>query len=353
MLPVAAAAWQAAAAQGWSDPARLHHQGRVAGQLLDAARTSFAQLLGIRADEVFLTSSGPTAVAHAVEGLCRIPGAESRVVASAMETMAVLAPADQWAGEVDLVPVDEQGRMDQDAFAKALARPAALACVQAASPEVGTRQDLPRVAAAARAAGVPLLVHAVQVIGRGPVPTEWDLLAASARDWGGPAGVGLLAVRSGLAWRPEQSPDRGWLGGFPDVPGAVAAARAWEYVQAVADDEAERAFALTQRLRAELPQVADGIDVVGHPTDRLPHIVTFTCTDVVGEQLVHELSRHAVSVASGSACTADARMPSQALVAMGVASAASIRVSLPLGCSTSSVDRLLEVLPQALAAGRA
>ena len=352
LLPAAIAAWQVAAAQAWSDPARLHHPGRVAGQLLDAARVSFAGLLGIRSDEVFLTSSGPTAVATAIEGLCRRPGAPDRVIATAVESMAVLAPADQWAAEVDLVPVDRDGCLDDAALAAALERPAAVVCVQAANPEVGTRQDLTRAAELARTAGVPLLVHAIQVIGRGPVPEHWDLLAASARDWGGPAGVGLLAVRSDVRWRPDETPDRGWLGGFPDIAGAVAAARAWEYLQPAVADEAARQFMLTESIRHALPSAGPGVEVVGHPTVRVPHIVTFTCDDVVGEQLVHELSRHGISVASGSACTADARMPSQVLPAMGYTPDASLRVSLPLGCSADTVERFLDVLPQALAAAR-
>ena len=353
LLPVALTAWQTAAAAAWSDPARLHHQGRVAGQLLDAARASFASLLGIAPGEVFLTSSGPTAVALAIAGRCRRAGAPDRVVATAVESMAVLAPAGHWADDVDLVPVDAEGRLDMPALAHAVAAPAAVACVQAANPEVGTRQDLQDAAAIARAAGVPLLVHAVQVLGRGPVPTDWDVLAASARDWGGPAGVGILAVRHGVRWRPDESPDRGWVGGFPDIPGAVAAATAWEYLQPAAEAEAERQFLLTERIRAALPDVADGVAVTGHPTQRLPHIVTFTCSGLVGEQLVHELSRLGISVASGSACTADARMPSQVLPALGLRPDASIRVSLPLGCTSETVDRLLAALPEAIAAARA
>ena len=37
LLPVARRAWDAAAEQAWSDPARRHHEGRRAGLVLDAA----------------------------------------------------------------------------------------------------------------------------------------------------------------------------------------------------------------------------------------------------------------------------------------------------------------------------
>ncbi len=351
LLPVARQAWLAAVEQAWSDPARLHHDGRRAGLVLDSARASIAASLGVRPDEVFLTSSGPTAAGVAVQGLMA-RGRTGRAVVSAVESLAVASPAERWAGSIARVVVDRTGRIDLDALDTALATPADLVCVQAANGEVGTRQPLAEVAAAARKAGVPLLVHAVQVIGRGPVPTEWDVLAASARDWGGPAGVGVLAVRSSVRWTPDENPDRGGVNGFPDIAGAAAAATALEYLAPHAAGEAARAFSLTEAIRGRLPLLAEGIEVVGDPVDRLPHIVTFTCAGVTGEAVVHELDRRGISVASGSACTSDTRLPSQVLAAMGLAADASVRVSLPLGCTEESVLAFLAALPEALAAAR-
>ena len=346
LLPVARQAWTAAADQSWADPARLHHRGRRAGQLLDAARASLATSLGIRPDEVYLTSSGPTAVATALQGLLEARSRVSgRVVVSAVETMAVQSPTRRWAAEVEVVPVDRVGRVDLAAFGEALSRPTALACLQAANPEVGTRQPLEAAAALARAAGVPLLVHAVQAIGTGPAPGHWDVLATSARDWGGPAGVGVLAVRSAVRWSPDQTPDRGWVGGFPDIAGAVAAATALEYLRVPGAAEGERLAHLTGLLRSGLAESIDGLELAGDPDDRLPHVVTFTCAGIVGEVLVDELDRRGLSVASGSACTSDRRMPSQVLLAMGLSAEASVRVSLPLGCTRETVDALLRELP--------
>ena len=350
LLPAAMTAWRAAADQAWSDPARLHHAGRRAGMILDAARASIAASLDVRPRDVFFTSSGPTAVSMAVQGLLRAAGPVSRrAVASAVESLAVLSPLEQWAERVDRVRVDALGRLDLPAFEEALSEPAAVACVQAANAEVGTRQPLEQAAAVARAAGVPLVVHAVQVIGHGPVPREWDVLAASARDWGGPAGVGILAVRPDVRWAPEETADRGWVGGFPDVPGAASAAAGLEYLAGSVDAENLRLRGLVDRIRAEVPRRLAGVEVAGDPVDRLPHIVTFACEGVTGEALVGELSRAGVSVASGSACTSDIRMPSHVLAAMGLAADASVRASLPYGCSRDTVEALLTALPAAVA----
>ncbi len=344
MLPVARAAWLAAGDQSWADPARLHHRGRRAGMVLDAARASVASSIGARPDEIFFTASGPVSIAAAVAGMLEGRSRVStRVVAGAVESMALMDAAA--AGDLDLVGVDRDGRIDLDAWRAAVSQPTALACLQAANAEVGTRQPISQAARIARDQGVPLLVDATQVIGRDAVPPDWDLLTASARDWGGPAGVGILAVRAGARWLPEQTPDRGWVGGFPDISAAAAAATALEYLRPAAAAESDRLRALVALLRAELPAVVVGLDVAGSADDRLPHIVTFTCADVTGELLVTELDRRGVAVASGSACTADNRMPSHVLAAMGLSRDASVRVSLPFGCSLETVELLIRELP--------
>lgn len=348
LLPGARQAWLSAAEQAWSDPARRHHQGRRAGMILDAARSSLAQGLGAPPVRTFLTSSGPNAVAAAISGLAARQHGRRRIIVSAVESLAVLHPARAASDDLHVVPVEADGRLDLDHLQRALQEPAALVAVQAASPEVGTRQDLARIHEMTQQAGVPLIVHAVQVIGRGPVPTDWDVLAASARDWAGPAGVGVLAVRPTVPWTPEENPDRGWVGGFPDIPAAAAAATALELLGPVIESEAARAHELTDRLRRELPLVAPGITVTGHEDHRLPHVLTVTCEEVVGEAVVDALGQRGFSVASGSACTSDVRMPSAVLAAMGIPAEASLRISLPFGCSQETVDRLLSVMPEAL-----
>lgn len=355
LLPVARDAWLAAIDAGWSDPARLHHEGRRAGLLLDAARASIAESLGLLAAEIYLTTSGPTAVGVALNGLVSAHRAgERRLIVGAVESLAVQQPAQGFADLVNPIPVSDTGMVDLATLGRLLddgPTPAAV-CVQVANAEVGTLQPLEQVAALCRVRDVPVLTHAVQVVGRTAVPTDWDVLCTSARDWGGPAGVGVLAVRARVRWRPEENPDRGWVGGFPDVPGAVAAARALEYLRDGWAAEAERARGLTATLRDRLPLAADGITVTGEPDDRLPHIVTFTCDGVTGETVVDRLARSGFSVASGSACTADVRMPSQVLAAMGVRADASVRVSLPLGCADDIVERFLAALPGAIADAR-
>ncbi|WP_344057000.1 cysteine desulfurase family protein, partial [Sphaerisporangium rubeum] len=224
----------------------------------------------------------------------------------------------------------------------------ALACLQTANHEVGTLQPVEEAALACQEAGVPLLVDAAQTLGRLPVPAGWSVLAGSAHKWGGPAGVGVLAVRKGTRWRsplPEDERERRRVPGFENVPAVVAAVAALRARAAEAAEENARLSRLVDRIRAEVPRLVPDVEVVGEPELRAPHIVTFSCLYVPGEAILSELDIAGFAVSSGSSCTASTLRPSHVLEAMGVLTHGNVRVSLPRGASGADVDRFLAVLP--------
>jgi cysteine desulfurase len=257
-------------------------------------------------------------------------------------------------GTVTTVPVDRLGRVDPLTYGEVVTgrTDTALACLQAANHEVGTVQPVAEVAAACTDAGVPLLVDAAQALGRVAVPEGWSVLAASAHKWGGPAGVGVLAVRRSLRWRsplPEDERGGGRVPGFEDVPGALAAAAALRARVEESAELAARHSMLVDRIRARVPELVPDVEVLGDPEWRLPHLVTFSCLYVDGEALVTELDRAGFAVSSGSSCTASTLEPSHVLAAMGVLTHGNVRVSLTRDTSEADVERFLGVLPGVVA----
>ncbi|MFF7213515.1 cysteine desulfurase/sulfurtransferase TusA family protein [Streptomyces sp. NPDC008238] len=349
--PVARQALLAALDEGWADPSRLYREGRRARLLLDAAREAAADAVGCRPDELVFTPSGTHAVHAGVAGaLAGRRRVGRHVVVSAVEHSSVLHAAADAVDDADVteVGVDRTGLVDAGTFGAALRGDTALACLQSANHEVGTVQPVDEVAELCRAAGVPLLVDAAQSLGWGAVAGGWSLLAASAHKWGGPSGVGLLAVRKGTrfaAQGPADERESGRAPGFEDLPAIVAAAASLRAVRAEASAEAARLSALVDRIRTAVPELVPDVEVVGHPELRLPNVVTFSCLYVDGEALLHELDREGFSVSSGSSCTSSTLMPSHVLKAMGVLSEGNVRVSLPAGAEAGDVDRFLEVLP--------
>ncbi len=359
--PRARDALLAALDDGWADPARLHREGRRARLLLDRARESVAAELGARPDELSFTTSGTQAVHLAVLGAVQARQSAARgpghVVTSAVEHSSVLNAADWLARrsgtEVTTTGVDRLGRADVGAFAEALRQDRTLlACLQTANHEVATIQPVADVIEACARRGVPLLVDAAASVGWLPVPAGWSLLAASARKWGGPAGVGILAVSKGVRWReplPADDRENHRVPGFPNVPAVLAAAEALSAARGERGVSSGALRAHTDRIRAAVPELVPDSVVHGDPDQRLPHIVTFSCLYVDGEALVTELDRAGFSVSSGSACVSDTRQPSHVLAAMGVLTHGNVRVSLLGDATSQSVEEFLDVLPPIVA----
>ncbi len=368
LRPDARRALVAALEQGWADPARLYGAGRRAAVLLDAARESVAESIGARPDEISFAASGTAALHAAVLGTLRANRRRgSAFVHSAVEHSAVLHAAEfhvAAGGTARSVPVDYLGRVDPAAFVEAvtsagLATPGArrsagraAAALQAANHEVGTTQPVTEVAAALP--DVALIVDATQTLGHSPVPAGWSVLAADARTWGGPSGVGVLAVRATTRWAsPYPSDDRGRLPGAPNLPAIVAAATALRESCEHQASEAARLGALIERIRTVVAQSVPDVEVLGDPVGRLPHIVTFSCLYVDGEALLNGLDRRGFAVSSGSSCTSSTLEPSHVLVAMGALTSGNIRVSLHHETTVAEVDEFLAVLPGVVAEVRA
>ncbi|MBN1170735.1 MAG: aminotransferase class V-fold PLP-dependent enzyme [Micromonosporaceae bacterium] len=375
--PVARQALLAALDDGWADPDRLYTQSRRARQLLEAATAATAEALGVRYDEIAFCASGTEAAQRAVAGgLCREDRTATTLVLSAVEHPCVLDAAARHEagghGTSVAVPVDRFGRVDLDAFAAAVHAPGvALAALMSASHEVGTIQPVEEAAELCAQAGVPLYVDAAASIGRVPVPAGWSILTASARKWGGPPSVGLLVVRGDTRFEPVWSHP-----GPVGLPLVVAAAASLRAVLSEAETEAERQRAMVARIRETIAASVPDVQILGDPSNRLPHIVTFSCRYVDGEALLRALDRRGFAVSAGSACAASptahrlagspvkravkggpegeaAGRPLHGLEAMGVLADGTLRVSLHRDVSESEIDRFLGLLPEVVANLRA
>jgi len=346
--PVARQALLAALEDGWADPGRLYGAGRRAGLLLDAARESTAECLGARPDEVSFTANGTQALHAAALGTLAA-GRGTPFVHTAVEHSALLHVAEAYDGPTVSVGVDTLGRVDVEAFVAA-ARNCAAAAVQAANHEVGTTQPVDAIAS--ELPGVPLIVDATQTLGHADLPGGWSVLAGDAHTWGGPSGVGVLAIRTGTRWRspyPADDREAGRIPGTPNVAAIVAAAASLRAACVAQATEAARLSALIDRVRRTVATTVPDVEVLGDPVGRLPHIVTFSCLYVDGEALLTALDKRGFAVSSGSSCTSSTLQPSHVLVAMGALTSGNVRVSLHHATTEAEVDDFLSVLPGVVA----
>ncbi|MDZ7578401.1 MAG: aminotransferase class V-fold PLP-dependent enzyme [Candidatus Nanopelagicales bacterium] len=335
-----------ASATAWADPSRRYPQADVARRLLAHARTAVAGVLACRPTEIAFTSSAEAALAAGLQGCLasRRSGSQRRgVVVSAVEDLGLLRCVDRMEAQgipVTVVPCDRAGLIDPDRFIAAVdASDAAAACLQMANGEVGTLQPIGPVSQALDAVGVPLISDARHVVGRSEISGGWHVLAAEARYWGGPPGVGILAVRSGVGF--AATPDNGPLGVegvAPPVPAIAAAALALEQAAATVSETARTCGELTLLLRERLVASIPNCEALGSPDQRLGHILMVTFLYVAADQLVDELAGLGWAVSSGASCVSDTRRPHHVLAAMGVSSHGSLRVSLQPTAKSADID---------------
>lgn len=345
---------------GWSDPARSHREGRDARELLDRATATAARRLAAPERGVVWTGSGTEAIHLATVGTLRAAvrrGDDRRhMVASAVEHSAVLAVCERLRRdhgvELTTVEVDASGRVDAGAVADAVRDDTLLVHLQHANHEVGTLQPTHDVAALCRERGVALHVDACQTVGQLGVTLAQvgaDLLTASAAKFGGPRGVGLLAVGDrGRADALLEGDDhqRGRRAGMPAVPEIAAAAVALEVAADRLDSERSSREVVRRHLRSRLPEVLDDVAVHGPLADAHPGIVAFSVLYVDGAALVDELDTAGFAVHSGSSCASEAGEPSHVLAAMGALTHGHVRVGIGPETTTEDAERLLDALAE-------
>ena len=331
---------------GAADPGRVHTEGRIAREALESARAAVAELLGTRPRQVVFTSGGTEAVNASVFGAWRArPDGVS--VAAEVEHSSVREAAARL-GRVESVSVDATGRIELDALdalldeLSATGATVALVHCQLANHEVGTIQ--PAAEVVARCHARRLLVHVDACAAAGHVPLsigelDADLVSVSAHKLGGPPGIGALIVRRGLRLEPllaggEQ--ERARRAGFENLPAAVGfGAAASALLDGRLDEERVRTRRLSDRL-VDAACAVRGVELLGDPRARLPHVVCVSVAGVEAEPVLLGLDQAGIAAHSGSSCSSESLAPSPVLLAMGADAERSLRLSV--GWTTTEAD---------------
>ncbi|HUI03099.1 MAG TPA: aminotransferase class V-fold PLP-dependent enzyme [Acidimicrobiales bacterium] len=363
-VAAAIADWLRAAPEHTGDPGRVHADGRTVRAVIEAARDEVAALFGVRPRQVIFTSGGTEAVNAATWSATRArPGAP--VVCAEVEHSAA-RDASARAGAVAVAPCDRLGRVHAEAVADVLGAledrgtPAALVHCQLANHEVGTVQPVGEVVEVARRFGAAVHVDACAAAGQVPLAVDElgaDYVSVSAHKLGGPPGAGALIVRRNLRVEPfvvggEQ--ERARRGGMENVPGIVGFGAAAGALAGPGRLEGEAAAARRRRdaLAAAASAVA-GVEVLGDPDGRLPHIACLGVGGVEAEPVLLGLDQAGISAHSGSACSSESLAPSPVLAAMGADAERSLRLSVGWSSTDADVEAFAAAFPGVVSALRA
>jgi cysteine desulfurase len=346
----------------WGNPSSGHSFGRAARAGLDESHERLAAVLGGEAREVVLTSGGTEANNLALKGAAWAGKARGhRIVTSPVEHHAVghtLRYLEKFGFETVELPVDRYGRVDPDELEAAIDDRTILVSIMLANNEVGTIEPIAEISERVhRHRGVVLHVDAVQAapyLAIDVAALGVDLLSIAAHKFEGPKGIGALYVRHGTHLLGQQqggSQERHRRAGTENVAAAVGMALAFELNRAEQAETIPRLRELRECLAAALLAVP-GVELTGHPRDRLPGLLSIIARDTDGTTVSQALDLEGIAVATGSACTTGSTEPSHVLAAMGYPdeeSAGALRISLGRTTSAAEVDLASEAIPRVLA----
>ena len=349
----------------FGNPSSTHRWGREARVALDEARERLARALGASADEICFTSGGTEADNLAVLGAWRaLRRTKPAVVTTPIEHKAVLAAVDEIeeeGGTTRLLKVGRDGSVDRADFDAALTDDVALCSVMWVNNEVGTVQDIPSLAEAARARGVLFHSDGVQALGKVAIDTKAlpvDYLSISGHKVGAPKGIGALFIRRGAPVTPllhGGSQDRGRRPGTENVAMSVGFARAVELAVAEREAECARLERLRDGLEAALiAKIPDAV-IHGRGALRAPHVLNISVPGTDSESMLMALDLQGVACSAGSACQSGSIDPSHVLTACGVPhelAVASIRFSLGSLTTEAQMTRVAELFPALIAKAR-
>jgi cysteine desulfurase len=363
LRPEVAAAMSSVHERKLGNPTGSHPPAQRARALLEDARDEVAGFLGRDPGEIVFTSGGTEAANLAVLGTAEAAfyaRGEAVVVASAVEHPAVResAKAAGHAGvDVRELPVDHHGVIDLEALARTLSSRCTVVAVMTANNETGVIQPVTDVVDAVRrrAPNASVFTDAVQAapfLDLAEVTAGADMVGLSAHKFGGPVGIGALAVAPRVTLRSRQhggGQERERRSGTQDVAGAVGMATALQMVAKERTAASARVVGLRDRLAhgllAAIPwahrTVPEGVAV-------LPGHLHLCLLGVDREELLVALGREGVCVSGGSSCASGALEPSHVLAAMGIApglAAGAVRFSLGYDTTDDDIDRALAVVP--------
>jgi cysteine desulfurase len=353
----------------YGNPSSLYALGREAQMTIDAARDRVAAVLNARPSEIIFTSGGSESVNTAVRGIVhagQLAGTARHVVTTAIEHHAVLHTCqslERFGIEVTYLPPDEHGLVSAESVARAVRSDTGLVSVMLANNEVGTIQPVAEIARAvgerSRALGKRIPVHTDAVQAPGWLPMDVsalgvDALSLASHKFYGPKGAGLLYLRRGVPFLPQQTgggQERQRRAGTENVAGIVGTGVALT----LADDLRGRGPGDVARQRdrlreAVLAAVPDST-LNGHPYVRLPNNVNIGFAGVKGDELVEELDRLGVAASAGSACANMTWEPSHVLMAMGQTqerAASAVRFTLGHETTSDEIDRAITLIVRAV-----
>jgi cysteine desulfurase / selenocysteine lyase len=315
--------------------------------------------------EIVFTSGTTESINLVAQSYCRPRvGPGDKILVTHLEHHSNIVPwqlvCEQTGASLAVVPIDERGELDVEAFAELLGDDVRFVAVAHVSNALGTVNPIRELVARARGLDIPVLVDGAQAVPHMPVDVrdlDCDFYAFSAHKLFGPTGTGILYGRESLleAMPPYQGGGDMILevsfagttfnelpykfeAGTPNISGVVGLGAAIDYVQAIGMESIE---AWERELHAYLVDslgALDGVRLIGAAVHRAS-VQSFLVDGIHPHDLGTILDHQGVAIRTGHHCA----MP--VMDYFGIAGTA--RASLALYNTRDDIDALIAAIDKA------
>ena len=342
-----------------------HVVGWKAAQAVKESQASVARLIGADTDEIIFTSGATEANNLALLGLARrAPAHRRRILVSSIEHKCVLAAAraleEREGFSLAIIPVDREGFVDLNALRQMLDDTVFVVSIMAVNNEVGTIQDVARIASLARQHDVLFHCDAAQApcaMDVSSLALHADLISLSGHKMYGPQGIGVLYIRRDIQERIEPimyggGQQAGLRSGTVPMPLCVGMGVAADILRTPEAIEERRTVArkrdsfVSELLNGPLPPAINGpVGERRHPGNANVRFEGIDAQDLLGAL------QPQLAASTGAACTSGIPEPSHVLRALGLSQEqadSSIRFSFGRFTTDSGIQEAAHLVKQAV-----
>ncbi len=252
------------------------------------------------------------------------------------------------------VPVNGQGELDMELYARSLTPDTAIVSLMWANNETGVLFPIQKAAEIAREKDILFHTDAVQAVGKIPITlrdSAVDMLSLSGHKLHSPKGIGVLFARTGLKFKPYViggHQERNRRAGTENTPAIIGLGKACELAMSRMEGKRTKVLPLRDKLEKGILEKIPHTRVNGGAVPRLPNTSNISFEFVEGESILLSLDAEGICASTGSACSSGSLEPSHVLLAMGLTpttAQGSVRFSLSAYNKEEEIDYVLQKLP--------
>lgn len=335
----------------------VHFLSQQATEAHEAARETVRAFLNARSSTEILFTRGTTEainlVASSFSRAFVKPGDE--VIVSVMEHHANIVPWQLNGLKLKVIPFNERGELDLEAFSRLFSNKTKLVAVTQMSNVLGVINPVEAIVRIAHQHGVPVLIDGAQAVAHQQIDVQAldaDFYAFSGHKVYGPTGIGILYGKA--EWLDRLPPYQGggemiqnvtfehttfnelpykFEAGTPDYIGSTALAEALRYIQAIGLPEIAAHERELLRYATERLDEMEDIRIFGR-TEHKNSVVSFLVGNIHHYDMGMLLDRLGIAVRTGHHCA-------QPLMhALGIEG--TVRASFALYNTKEEIDALVE-----------